>query len=368
MDEVAAMAMSTMGNIVVGDMNRRELKKQREWTEDMYNKYNSPQAIINNMIAAGMNPNAAMQAISGTPASLQPTTAQPFAGNLGSEAINAYYNAKLANAQEKNIEADTKYTESKTEGQDIENQWSPQMYENTIQQGVARAFNLNANSGKVLEETRELKELFPTQKEMANFKLEQVKTDVSILKKELDHWDEKFDLEYNRVVSEIGENNANAAKANKEAMIDQFILDHGYPPGSPEAKLIKEAVSDEPDVAKKAQKQLETIGEVKNEIELENKRQDPQFRAAEEAENDYKKEVKYWDKEIDRLEKELDEYSSGRKKGAFGFKVGNLRNELKHAQEAKQAARGRYYENLHRIKNNQTESTHIFGVGRSTSK
>lgn len=367
-DSIAAASVASMGNVAVGELNRKELKQQREWTEEMYNKYQSPQAMINNMIAAGMNPNAAMQAVSGTPASLQPTTAQPFSGNLGSDVVSAYYNAKLANAQEKNIEADTKFTESKTEGQDIENQWSPQMYENTIQQGVARVFNLNANSDKVLEETRELKELFPTQKELAEFKLEQVKTDVSILKKELDKWDEKWELEKNRIISEIGENNANAGKANREAMIDQYILDHGYSPDSPEAKMIKEAVSDDPAVSKKAQQQLETIGEVKNEIDLENKRQDPQFRASEEAEADYKKEVAYWDKEIDRLDKELDEYSSGRKKSVFGFKVGNLRNELKRAQDAKQAARERYFENLHRIKNNKTESTHILGIGRSTSK
>lgn len=87
-----------------------ENRYAREWSEDMYNKYYSPQAIRNQMLEAGINP--AINGQSVAPANMpspsltgSPALGFPHIDFGANEAINAYLNSSSISAQNQSYRA-----------------------------------------------------------------------------------------------------------------------------------------------------------------------------------------------------------------------------------------------------------------------
>lgn len=104
--------------------NYKMFKEQQAYNLDMWNKqneYNLPVNQVQRLLAAGINPSAVFGNGSVTPASQvggvnQPNLVTPHVNpyqpnlNVG-EAVNAFNESMLVNAQRKKLEADTKHTE-----------------------------------------------------------------------------------------------------------------------------------------------------------------------------------------------------------------------------------------------------------------
>lgn len=108
-------------------LNYKMFKEQQAFNVDMWNKqneYNTPQAQVDRLLAAGINPqaffgagqaNTAGQINSPTAPTMQAARVNPYSPDLKvGDAVNAYYQSQLMNAQKKNINADTQHTEMVT--------------------------------------------------------------------------------------------------------------------------------------------------------------------------------------------------------------------------------------------------------------
>ena len=317
MSGFGAAAASALGNMASGGfsfgLGLLSNQMNRDWSEQQYLKYQSPQAIMQQMIDAGINPNAAAQGISGSgPASMMNTASQvtPDFGAIGSDAVNAYYGAKIADAQEENIKADTDYTRSKTVGQDIENDWSPEQFRTAIAEALSRITKNDTDSKYVEEQTRQLIEMFPDQKELLHFKVEEVKEMVEKIKKERD----VMDQEIRESESRIGVNGAQKAKLDSETAINNFILENGYDPRSPEGKMIIKLSSTDPKDRKEGEQLMDAIIEVQDKADEEIRNNDPIVQQEKQLKEQYEKDVARVDELLEKDKKELHEYEMGRKR------------------------------------------------------
>lgn len=137
---------------------------QNETQERFYNEYMSPAARMAQMRAAGINPNAAAQGISGSSASQMNAAAPTSAfSSLGEQLGNSVNTALTA----ENIAANTKKAQAEAEGQDIINKM------NEVELGL-KPDMLSAE----LEETKA--------------HAEEMRQNVTNLKKELDKYDQEI--------------------------------------------------------------------------------------------------------------------------------------------------------------------------------
>lgn len=100
-----SMAGSAFNNVLAG-FNQRAARK---WEEDMYNKYNSPSALVRQYSDAGLNP--ALMFGGSTPAAPTDTSAAPVAENpLGSlpDLLGQLMELKLLDSRANNLDADTR--------------------------------------------------------------------------------------------------------------------------------------------------------------------------------------------------------------------------------------------------------------------
>ena len=146
-----ASGIPLIGSVISAGMNLFGQKMQNDHQMEMWrlnNEYNSPQAMMERMKAAGINPNAAAQGISGAPAAgaaTMPQAAQaPDLSSVGAALGNSVNNALSAeimradveqrDAQTENIKTDTKLKESQNVGQQIENQNRQDVIDKTLRQ------------------------------------------------------------------------------------------------------------------------------------------------------------------------------------------------------------------------------------------
>lgn len=139
----------------------REAQLARQWQEDFYNQYQSPEAMMRQYQAAGLNP-ALMYGGAGSPSS-PPSTGIP-SGSGGSSVspqgsanlVEAFVRLASLSAQIDNVEADTAQKRSQTLMQDIQNYIAENTKDVSIQQAQA---NLNLTYNEINKVAGEISEL-----------------------------------------------------------------------------------------------------------------------------------------------------------------------------------------------------------------
>lgn len=124
----AMMSRKTAENLQTQseEFNAAEAEKSRNWQEDFYLKYESPEAMLNSYKSLGMSENAALQAISGVtgsiPSGASASTGIPSNPYAGMNSFNDLFNQILSGAK----------TASEKESVDISNQWQPSLNDANI--------------------------------------------------------------------------------------------------------------------------------------------------------------------------------------------------------------------------------------------
>ena len=137
-------AWSTEENEKNRNFQAQQAQIARDWQEEYYSKFQSPQAQIQQYQDAGLNPSLMYGSgyspgsapSGGSPSggsSISPQTANPLASfeNIGSLLSNLL----LTKAQIENINANTDKTKAETIGQNISNTFSPAQYYQNLKQG-----------------------------------------------------------------------------------------------------------------------------------------------------------------------------------------------------------------------------------------
>lgn len=129
-----------IGSLVGAGMNFASQWYQNHKQEQFYDKYMSPQARMQQMTAAGINPNAAAQGISGSAApqmtAAAPTSAYTGIGEQLGNSVNTALTAKSIRAEIDKTNAEAKLTESMNVGQQIENKYADAMQDATLRKLV----------------------------------------------------------------------------------------------------------------------------------------------------------------------------------------------------------------------------------------
>lgn len=144
-----SVAGSAFNNVLAG-FNQRAARK---WEEDMYNKYNSPSALVRQYSEAGLNP--ALMFGGSTPAAPTDTSAAPVADNpLGSlpDLLGQLMQLNLLDEERRVKRATADKAEADAENIRIENAFKPSLLSQQLQRGKVEIDNLRAGIEKVLHE------------------------------------------------------------------------------------------------------------------------------------------------------------------------------------------------------------------------
>lgn len=150
--------MDWLGTVLpfLGQFNEQETSKQltreeRQWQEDMYNKYNSPSALVRQYKEAGINP--ALMFGGQTPAmetSTAPAAVAPSPTGSLTDMLGQLLNLSLLEENRENISADTRNKNANAAGKEIENRVQEKFAELTASASyneiLARIGNLKANT------------------------------------------------------------------------------------------------------------------------------------------------------------------------------------------------------------------------------
>lgn len=125
-----------VGAFVGAGMNMLGTYMQNRQQERFYNEYMSPQARMAQMAAAGINPNAAAQGISGSAApqmaAAAPTSAFTGIGEQLGNSVNTALTADAIRAGIRKTDAETDLTNSLNTGKQIENKYADAMQSATL--------------------------------------------------------------------------------------------------------------------------------------------------------------------------------------------------------------------------------------------
>lgn len=224
-----------IGSLIGGALNlwgqHRQNKHQMEMWEKT-NEYNSPAAMMERMKAAGINPNAAAQGITGAPAAgaaSMPQAAQsPDLSSIGAAVGNSVNNAlsyQAQKAQIENIQADTKLKQVNATGREIQNQYDPSIYEQTIT-NLYHEGKINEHQAEILRSFADNADAFRT------LELQELGKRIQNYEKE---W-QKIESDIKRNESEIGLNGVQAALMAEQKKYWEQVLS-GLTPGTPEYAL-----------------------------------------------------------------------------------------------------------------------------------
>lgn len=139
----------------------REAQMARQWQEDFYNQYQSPEAMMRQYQSAGLNP-ALMYGGAGSPSSPPSTGIPSGAGGSSvtpqgsSNIVEAFARLASLAAQIDNVKADTDQKRSETRMQEIQNYIAENTKDVTIQQATA---NLNLTNNEINKIAGEIQEL-----------------------------------------------------------------------------------------------------------------------------------------------------------------------------------------------------------------
>lgn len=150
---VGPMLGAGMNLIAQGMQNRKQ--------EEFYNKYMSPSAQMSQMMAAGINPAAAAQGISGSPApSMQaaaPTSAFSSLGEALGQSVNSALSAQNLAAQNNNLNAQTKSIDLQNKIAEVELGMKPSMLSAELDDLRESANERRQNIQQSNEEIKEIK-------------------------------------------------------------------------------------------------------------------------------------------------------------------------------------------------------------------
>ena len=212
-----ASMMPAIGALVGGGMNMLNTAMQNRQQEKFYEEYMSPQARMRDMMAAGINPNAAAQGISGSSApqmnAAAPTSAFSSLGEQLGQSVNTALSAQ-------NIAADTKQKEVQAKGQDIQNKIAE------VELGM-KPDMLSAELDDIRESANQRRQAV----KQAQTEIEKIKAEKENLETQKEYMIAQIGLvEYDKKVKEADAALKNAeaglAKANKElAEVNKQIQD-----------------------------------------------------------------------------------------------------------------------------------------------
>lgn len=156
-----ASMVPVVGPMLGSGMNLIAQAMQNRKQEEFYNKYMSPSAQMSQMMAAGINPAAAAQGISGSPApSMQaaaPTSAFSSLGEALGQSVNSALSAQNLAAQNNNLNAQTKSIDLQNKIAEVELGMKPSLLSAELDDLRESANERRQNIQQSNEEIKEIK-------------------------------------------------------------------------------------------------------------------------------------------------------------------------------------------------------------------
>lgn len=358
---------SLIGSGVNAGVNLNQNKKTRQWQEDMYNKYYSPMSQMQQMTAAGINPNLAAQGISGSPGISMPQASNGNnAMNLDvNGAIEAYTRMKLSDAEEKNINADTENKEADTESKRIKNKYLDEYWQNNVDKLKAEITKLGIDSSVAAQMLENLKqkfnqseELFPLQKDKLMEEANEIRKNIQKMDKEMDVMDKQMEV----MDSEKSKNYAQARKDNASAAIDEFIVENGYRPDDPQAQALRGLVSDNEEERKDAENFIDAYN---NFVEgAANAKEKGQVEGTPEGREKIRLEEER-DKKIAEIDKQIADLKDQMHKSYYSHRKNELRSEMQSLEKSKDKINRQYRRHIRRVSKGVSGGISVMGNGGS---
>lgn len=188
--------------------NRENQATQNQWSEDMYNKYNSPEAQVEQMKSAGLNPytngvgSIGSNQTSAQAGSINPPTATPVQVHPETGMGDALQNASSMLLQLPRIVAETEGQKLDNVGKQIENDFKVAQFQADLNNLVANTKNL------------ELKNNF---QELSN-RMFQRTFDMEVERKEMEN--KRLDLEIQSAAAVLVQENVKAEFARQDKLKD----------------------------------------------------------------------------------------------------------------------------------------------------
>lgn len=133
---LSAAAPTLIGFGAQGLFSAVAAERERAWSEKMYNKYNSPAALVRQYQEAGINP-ALMFGQSSIPAPTSSSMAalpeNPTGGFV--EMLGKLMDLELLDANKQKIAAETRAANASAESSEIENQFKPELFRQNLAKG-----------------------------------------------------------------------------------------------------------------------------------------------------------------------------------------------------------------------------------------
>lgn len=210
-----SLAGPLVGAIGNGIFNSAAVERERAWSEKMYNKYNSPAALVRQYQEAGINP-ALMFGQSAIPAPTTSTAAvapeNPFGDIVGS--LGALMQLEMLDANKENIEADTRTKIASAAGQETENEFKPELLRQSLEKGELDIQQAGLALSRVSEEINKI--IAETSNIEADTDLKDAQRVLVFAQKAL------ADMQTEESYSRVGVNNAEVLLINQNRFAAEF--------------------------------------------------------------------------------------------------------------------------------------------------
>lgn len=156
--DILAKLLPFIGQFNEQQNSRMATQEARQWQEDMYNKYNSPSALVRQYDEAGINP--ALMFGGQTPAAPTETQAAAVAPNPSgslTDMLGQLMNLSLLSEERRLKKASADKLEAEKTAQDIENEFRPRILEQSIEKGDLDIVQAQQAISRFDDELRELR-------------------------------------------------------------------------------------------------------------------------------------------------------------------------------------------------------------------
>lgn len=239
---MSAIAASLIGAGVAAGGNIFSLYEQNRLNESYYNQFLSPVAQKRQMLAAGINPNAAAQGISGSfNPSFQSASASEAAGVSG-EVGELLANSVNMEAVRRNTDADTDNVKTDTEGKKIENEWNQQTFQ-------ARIDELAKKNQWSDEDIKRMQAFNKYADDLYNWNSQKAKQDVENAKKQWELF--KSEISKNEKLAELYDEQTGEVNQHKQKLyweteyqkwFTNYCKDNNIMPGTPESEYLRNSL------------------------------------------------------------------------------------------------------------------------------